>query len=381
MLRRLVSFDTTSRNSNLRLIQFARDYLADLRIDSELVFDAGGSKANLFATLGPQDRPGIALSGHSDVVPVDGQDWSSDPFALEERGARLYGRGTSDMKSFLAVTLAMAPRLVERGLKAPVHIILTYDEEVGCLGVRRLIEVFDELPVKPRACVIGEPTEMRVVTAHKGKKSMRCRVHGLECHSSLAPRGVNAVEYAAEVIAFLRAMGRRIAAEGPFDHAFDVPHTTVHTGVVHGGTAINIVPKDCAFDFEFRHLKADDPEALLAEVRRFAEQRLLPEMQATSPQAGFSWEEISASPGLDTPEDAEIVQLAKALSGGNTVGKVAYGTEGGLFQESGIATVICGPGSIVQAHKPDEFITLEQVALCERFMHRLMDRVCLEPAA
>jgi acetylornithine deacetylase len=381
MIRRLVSFDTTSRNSNMRLIQFARDYLADLRVDSELVFDAGGTKANLFATLGPQDRPGIALSGHSDVVPVDGQDWSSDPFALDERSGRLYGRGTSDMKSFVAVTLAMAPRLLERRLKAPVHIVLTYDEEVGCLGVRRLIEVFDELPVKPRACVIGEPTEMRVVTAHKGKKSVRCHVHGLECHSSLAPRGVNAVEYAAEVIAYLRGMARRIAAEGPFDPAFDVPHTTVHTGVVHGGTAINIVPKDCFFDFEFRHLKLDDPDALLAEVRSFAEQRLLPEMRALSPHAGFSWQQISASPGLETAEDAEIVQLAKALSGGNTVGKVAYGTEGGLFQECGIETVICGPGSIVQAHKPDEFITLEQVALCERFMHRLMDRVCLEPAA
>ena len=377
MIRRLVAFDTTSRNSNLALVEFVRDYLAGLGIESRLVYDEGGGKANLYATLGPDDRPGIALSGHTDVVPVDGQDWQTDPWRVAERDGRLYGRGTADMKSFLAVALAMAPEFLERGLKTPIHLVFSYDEEVGCVGVRRLLEVLRDMPIRPAACIVGEPTEMKVVVAHKGKKSVRCRVRGFECHSSLAPRGVNAIEYAAEVIAYLRRMAQRIAAEGPSDPDYDIPHTTVHTGVVQGGTALNIVPKDCCFDFEFRYLPGDDPEALFDEVRRFAERELEPAMRAVAPETGFSWEEISAFPGLDTPTDAEIVGLAKALSGSNATGKVAFGTEAGLFQSIGIPAIICGPGSIDQAHKPDEFVSLEQVALCERFLRRLMDRVCV----
>ena len=377
MIRRLVAFDTTSRNSNLELIHWIRDYLAGLGIESRLVYDEGGGKANLYATLGPDDRPGIALSGHTDVVPVDGQDWQTDPWRVAERDGRLYGRGTADMKSFLAVALAMAPEFLERGLKTPIHLVFSYDEEVGCVGVRRLLEVLRDMPIRPAACIVGEPTEMKVVVAHKGKKSVRCRVRGFECHSSLAPRGVNAIEYAAEVIAYLRRMAQRIAAEGASDPDYDIPHTTVHTGVVQGGTALNIVPKDCSFDFEFRYLPGDDPEALFDEVRRFAERELEPAMRAVAPETGFSWEEISAFPGLDTPTDAEIVGLAKALSGSNATGKVAFGTEAGLFQSIGIPAIICGPGSIDQAHKPDEFVSLEQVALCERFLRRLMDRVCV----
>lgn len=377
MIRRLVAFDTTSRNSNLALVEFVRDYLAGLGIESRLVYDEGGGKANLYATLGPDDRPGIALSGHTDVVPVDGQDWQTDPWQVTERDGRLYGRGTADMKSFLAVALAMAPEFLERGLKTPIHLVFSYDEEVGCVGVRRLLEVLRDMPIRPAACIVGEPTEMKVVVAHKGKKSVRCRVRGFECHSSLAPRGVNAIEYAAEVIAYLRRMAQRIAAEGASDPDYDIPHTTVHTGVVQGGTALNIVPKDCSFDFEFRYLPGDDPEALFDEVRRFAERELEPAMRAVAPETGFSWEEISAFPGLDTPTDAEIVGLAKALSGSNATGKVAFGTEAGLFQSIGIPAIICGPGSIDQAHKPDEFVSLEQVALCERFLRRLMDRVCV----
>lgn len=377
MIRRLVAFDTTSRNSNLALVEFVRDYLAGLGIESRLVYDEGGGKANLYATLGPDDRPGIALSGHTDVVPVDGQDWQTDPWQVTERDGRLYGRGTADMKSFLAVALAMAPEFLERGLKTPIHLVFSYDEEVGCVGVRRLLEVLRDMPIRPAACIVGEPTEMKVVVAHKGKKSVRCRVRGFECHSSLAPRGVNAIEYAAEVIAYLRRMAQRIAAEGASDPDYDIPHTTVHTGVVQGGTALNIVPKDCYFDFEFRYLPGDDPEALFDEVRRFAERELEPAMRAVAPETGFSWEEISAFPGLDTPTDAEIVDLAKTLSGSNATGKVAFGTEAGLFQSIGIPAIICGPGSIDQAHKPDEFVSLEQVALCERFLRRLMDRVCV----
>ena len=380
MMRRLVAMDTTSRNSNLGIIEFIGDYLAKLGIGSRLVHDESGRKANLYATLGPADKPGIALSGHTDVVPVDGQDWSSDPWTIAERDKRLYGRGTADMKSFLAVVLTSVPELLRRKLSTPIHLIFSYDEEIGCVGVRRLLDVLRDAPVRPLACIIGEPTEMKVIVGHKGKLSLRCRVRGRECHSSLAPQGVNAVEYAAEVIAHLRAMAWRSAAEGPFDQDFDVAHSTVHTGTVQGGTALNIVPKDCSFEFEFRHVPGVDPQALLAEVQGFAETKLLPQMQAIDPSTGFSWEPLSSFPGLDTPVDSEVVTFVKSLTGANSVGKVAFGTEAGLFQETGIPTVICGPGNIAQAHKPDEYIEIEQVALCEAFMGRLMDRLCSRPA-
>ena len=380
MIHRLVAMDTTSPNSNLGIIEFIGDYLAKLGVESRLVHDASGHKANLYATLGPADKPGIALSGHTDVVPVDGQDWSSDPWTIAERDRRLFGRGTADMKSFLAVVLTCVPEILRRKPAMPIHLIFSYDEEVGCVGVRRLLEMLANAPIRPRACIIGEPTEMKVIVGHKGKMSLRCHVRGRECHSSLAPQGVNAIEYAAEVIAHLRGMARRMAADGPFDEDFDVAHSTIHTGTVRGGTALNIVPKDCSFDFEFRSIPGVDPGKLLAEVQGFADKELLPQMQAVDPSAGFSWEPLSSFPGLDTPVDSEVVAFVKSLTGANSVSKVAFGTEAGLFQQTGIPTVICGPGNIAQAHKPDEYIEIEQIALCEAFMGRLMDRVCSRPA-
>jgi acetylornithine deacetylase len=375
MIRRLVAFDTTSRDSNLALIDYVSDYLKKLGIESQLVFDETGKKANLFATFGPDDRPGLMLSGHTDVVPIDGQDWATDPFAVAQKDGLLYGRGTCDMKSFIAVLLAMAPEFAQAKLKAPLHFAFSYDEEVGCIGVRRLIAELGKRKVKPMACVIGEPTSMRVIRAHKGKLSARAHVHGLECHSSLAPKGVNAIQYAAETITYISRMAKRIAEGGPFDHEYDIPHTTCHTGVIQGGTALNIVPKDCWFDFEFRHLPADDPQKLYQEVRDYAEKQLQPEMQKVHRGAGFSWEPLSSFPGLETSEDAEVTQLAKAASGGNATAKVAFGTEAGLFDQSGIPTIICGPGSIEQAHKPNEFVAIEQVAQCETFLRRLVERV------
>ena len=380
MVRRLVAMDTTSRNSNLQIIDFIRDYLGKLGIESQLVHDETGAKANLYATLGPTDKPGIALSGHTDVVPIDGQEWSSDPWKITTRGKRLFGRGTADMKSFLGVVLTKVPEMVKRKPSTPIHLIFSYDEEVGCVGVRRLLEMFRHMPIRPRACIIGEPTEMKVIVGHKGKMSMRCHVRGKECHSSLAPQGVNAVDYAAEVIIRLRRMARHAAERGPYDEHFDVTHSTIHTGVVHGGTALNIVPKDCHFDFEFRYVPGVDPEALMAEIQSFAAEELVPEMHKVDPDTGFSWEPLSSFPGLDTPVDSEVVAFVKSLTGANSVSKVAFGTEAGLFQEVGIPTVICGPGNIAQAHKPDEWIELEQIALCEAFMGRLMDRVCSQPA-
>lgn len=374
MLRRLVAFDTTSRNSNLELIDFVRNHLDGFGIASQLVPDATGKKANLYATIGPQDVPGICLSGHTDVVPVDGQNWSSDPWQITEKDGLLYGRGTCDMKGFLAVVLSWVGKFSAGELKTPAHLLLSYDEEVGCLGVRGALAKMKEMEIKPKGCLIGEPTDMKVSTAHKGKKSMRCHVHGHECHSSLAPKGVNAVEYAAEVIAYLKSMARRFEAEGPYDPDYDVAWTTVHTGIVQGGTALNIVPKDCRFDFEFRHLPQVDPESLLAEVQGFAA-KLEAEMKKVAPDSGFSWQQISAFPGLNTPEGAEITVLAKALAQANATTKVAFGTEAGLIQQAGIPAVICGPGSIDQAHKPDEYVALSQLALCEAYMDRLDARL------
>ena len=375
MVRRLVGFDTTSRESNLALIDFVRDYLDGWGIASELVFDDTGRKANLYATVGPLERRGIMLSGHTDVVPVDGQAWDTDPFAVTEKAGSLYGRGTSDMKSFIAVALALVPEFTKRGLKTPVHLALSYDEEVGCIGVRGLIAKLKERPMKPAACIVGEPTMMQPVIAHKGKKSLRCRVRGVESHSALLHEGVNAVEAAAEIVAFLKTMQRRKREHGPFDQGFVPPYTTVQTGTISGGVALNIVPRDCSFDFEFRNIPADDREMLFQEVRRYAETVVLPEMRAVSALTGIAFEETNDTDGLDMPADHELVRLAQSLSGANSVGKVSFAAEAGLFQQADIPTVLCGPGSIDVAHKPNEYIAVDQVRQCERFMRRLMDHL------
>jgi acetylornithine deacetylase len=374
MIGRLVAFDTTSRESNLALIDFVRDYLDRWRVKSELVYDEGRRKANLFATIGPSDQGGVMLSGHSDVVPVDDQDWASDPFKLDRRGDKIYARGSADMKSFIAVMLAKVPDFLARQLAVPIHLALTYDEEVGCLGVRSLIAVLAPRAVKPRLCIIGEPTLMKPVIAHKGSRRLRCHIHGREAHSSLTHQGVNAIESAAEVVAHIKSIARKKRAEGPFDPAFDPPYTTLQTGVIAGGTAVNIVPRECRFDFEMRHLPADDPDVIVDEVKRFAAS-LLPEMQTVSAQAGIAFEETNAVAALAAKPDEEVVQLALALSGANGTGKVSFGTEGGFFQQAGIPTVICGPGSIEHAHKADEFIALDQVRQCEDFIDRLIERV------
>jgi len=374
MIERLVAFDTTSAKSNLALIDFAAEVLGALGARIRLTHDDRGGKANLFATLGPPDRPGVVLSGHTDVVPADGRDWASDPFRVAQRDGRLYGRGTADMKGFLAACLALAPEFAARRLAAPVHFAFSYDEETGCIGVRRLIADLGALPVKPRLCIVGEPTGMQVIVGHKGKKSVRCAVHGKECHSALNHLGVNAVEIAAEIIAHLRRMQRRIREIGPFDAGFDPPYSTIHTGIVKGGTALNIVPRECAFEFELRNLPTHDPEAMMAEIRSFA-QSLAPEMLAVDPAAGIMFDEHNTTCGLLTGDDDEAARLACQLSGGNGTGKVAYTTEAGLFSAAGIPTVVCGPGHIEQAHKPDEFLEIGQLTACEGFLRRLLERL------
>lgn len=376
MIRKLVAFPTVSRESNLELIHFARDYLRNLGAESRLTYDDEKRKANLFATLGPAGKPGIVLSGHTDVVPVEGQAWDTDPFQVTEKDGRLYGRGTCDMKSFVAVALALAPEFARRGLKTPLHFAFSYDEEVGCIGVGRLISDLAREGIKPKSCIVGEPTMMRPVIAHKGKHGYRCTVRGLACHSAYAPQGVNAVEAAAEAIAFLKKMARRHRDQGPYDRGFDVAHTTVHTGVIRGGTALNIVPHECVFDFEFRHLPGDDPDALLAEFKHHVATRLEPEMHAVGAETGFTVTPLSVLPALDNGPESEVVGLAQELSGNGEIGKVSFGAEASLFQGAGIPTVVCGPGSIEQAHKPNEFVTVDQVLKCEQFLRRLMDHIC-----
>lgn len=371
LLQTLVGFDTTSRESNLQLIAFVRDYLASHGVASEVIYNEARTKANLFASIGPLEVPGIVLSGHTDVVPVDGQPWSVPPFELTERDGRLFGRGTADMKGYIACVLALVPALVAATLRRPVHIALSYDEEVGCLGVRSLLSVLAQRPVKPMLCIIGEPTELKPVLGHKGKLAMRCDVHGAACHSAYAPHGVNAIEHAAELIGELGRIGQRLRDKQ--DARFDPPFSTVQTGVIGGGKALNIVPADCRFDFEVRALPGQAPQAVADELRAYAEQQILPRMQAVSAQSAIRFTELSAYPGLMTDQHSEAAELIAAFCGSRAFGTVAFGTEGGLFDAVGIPTVVCGPGSMDQGHKPDEFVSVAQLAQCDQMLHSMLN--------
>lgn len=376
MIERLINFKTVSRDSNLGLIEWVRDYLQGFGAVTRLTHDATGKKANLFATLGDSKKPGLILSGHTDVVPVDGQAWDTDPFVGVERGGRLYARGSADMKGFIGIILAQAPKFVaalnDNRLDAPLHYSLSYDEEVGCLGVRGLIRDLEENHIRPAGCVVGEPTSMQPIIAHKGTHRFRCSVHGREAHSSYVTHGVNAIEYAARLIVFIRQIADRLAQIERRDYGFTVPYSTLSTGVIHGGIAANVVPKDCVFNFDMRTLPQASPDALYQEIRAYAQQ-LAREMQAIDAQSGIDLEWVSQTVGLAASETDAIVQWAMQLSRSSSVGKVSYGTEAGLFQQMGVPTVICGPGDIAEAHRPNEFVSLDQLAQCEQFMDRILD--------
>jgi len=372
LLAQLVRFDTTSRESNLALIDFVRTYLQGHGVACELVFNEHKNKANLLATIGPADVPGIVLSGHTDGVPVDGQRWSVAPFDLTEKDGKLYGRGTADMKGYIACVLACVPALVRASLRMPVHIALSYDEEVGCLGVRSLIERFHAQPVKPLLCVIGEPTELKPVLGHKGKLAVRCDVQGAACHSAYAPSGVNAIEYAACLIRELVRLGEELKAPQHLNVAFDPPFSTVQTGVMSGGKALNIVPQQCSFDFEVRSLPTQDPWQVAHQLRLYAEQTLLPAMQAVSAQCAIGFSELSSYPGLATSSQSQAAEWVAQFCGSQDFGTVAFGSEGGLFDQAGIPSVVCGPGSMEQGHKADEFISLQQLEACDRMLERVV---------
>ena len=376
MLEQLVAFNTTSRESNLALIEFVGRYLTGLGVDYELIHNAEGSKANLYARLGPPGHGGVMLSGHSDVVPVDGQNWSVPPFALTERDGKLYGRGTADMKGFIACILAAIPHFLAQPLAQPLHLAISYDEEVGCLGVRTLLDALSHRADKPAICLIGEPTELQPVLGHKGKLGVRCEVQGAACHSAYAPRGVNAIEYAAKLIHHLTLIGQRLAAPEHHDGRFDPPFTTVQTGLIQGGRALNIVPADCTFDFEVRTLPQDDAQEVARELESYAQRELLPTMRAVNRDAAIRFYPISSYPGLYTAAQSAAARLVVHLTGSEKFSTVAFGTEGGLFHQSGIPSVICGPGSMAQGHKPDEFITIEQLNACDALLRRLATWMC-----
>ena len=377
LIRELIAFPTVSRDQNRDLLLYVERYLARHGVACDILWTPDGKKGNLWATIGRGEQRGVVLSGHSDVVPVDGQIWTSDPFAARISDGRLYGRGSCDMKGFLGIVLGIVPEMARRPLTAPVHIAISFDEEVGCLGVRSLIERIAAMPAKPALCIVGEPTNMQVVVGHKGGRSYRVKITGRAAHSSLAPRAVNAIDVAAELVVFLRSIAGEWAAQGPYDAHFDVTHSTLSTGLIDGGTAINIVPEHCTLVFEFRHLASVDADAVVRRVQTFIAEELLPGMRAVAPEARVFMEQLYEYPGLDITPDHPGVTFLKQLVDRNDHAKVAYGTEAGLFKSrAGVTSLVCGPGSIEQAHKPDEFLALEQIEACERMLTRLLDRLC-----
>lgn len=375
ILDRLIAFETVSALPNIGLMDWVRDLLAGAGVEAVLIPDAAGTKANLFATIGPKDRAGVLLSGHTDVVPVEGQAWTRPPFRMTEAQGRYYGRGTTDMKGFVACALAAALQAARRPLAEPLHLALSYDEEVGCLGVGSLIDMLSAAPFRPRVCIVGEPTGMQVATGHKGKIALRATCIGREGHSALAPMALNALHLGADFLNAVRALQADVAARGMQDGDYDVPYTTLHVGKMAGGIQVNIVPNSCVLDFEIRALAGEDTQALIDRLSVMAASIVAP-LHERFPEAEIRIERLWAYPGLNTPTDAGVVRFVQSLTGANGTLKVAFGTEGGLFSSRlGIPTVICGPGSMAQGHKPDEWISLDQIGRCEAMLAALLDRL------
>lgn len=375
LLRQLIAYPTVSTDSNLAMIAFLADRLEAVGARVEIHSDATGAKANLFATLGPEVDGGILLSGHSDVVPVADQDWTTDPFAMVERDGRLYGRGTCDMKGFIAAAVAIAPLYAERMKNRPIHFAFTYDEETGCLGAQALAQVLKAQGVRPGVAIIGEPTSMRVIEGHKGCYEYSTHFTGLEGHGSGPDRGVNAVEYAVRYVARLLELKERLKTRAPADSRFDPPWTTINTGALIGGVAHNVIPGKARVDWEMRPVQPGDAEFVKADLREYCDHMLLPAMRAVMPEADIVTETIGEVAGLIPADENEAKSIAMELTGANGAEVVPFGTEAGIFQALGISAVVCGPGSIEQAHKPDEFLALDQLGECLTMLERLADRI------
>lgn len=373
ILKDLIKFDTTSYKSNLDIIKYIEQYLDGYNIKSQLIYDSTGKKANIYATIGSNKNEGIMLSGHTDVVPAIVNNWNSDPFYLTKKNNKLYGRGTADMKSFIALTLSRVEKMINTNLSKSIHLAFSYDEEIGCVGVHRLIDLLEKTTFKPTLCIVGEPTNMEVVIGHKGKCGHTVEVNGLACHSGQAPLGVNAINYASKLITFISDIAKEKSKNGPFDYDYEIPYSTLHTGVISGGTVVNIVPESCNFEFEIRYLKEDNPKDLIEKIKAYSNECLIPEMHKISEKTGINFKEKVSYPGLSIDKNSELVKLTKELLNEEKYKKVIFGTEGGLFQEKlNIPTVVCGPGSIDQAHKADEFISMKQLTKGGKFLDDLI---------
>ncbi|HZH28665.1 MAG TPA: acetylornithine deacetylase [Azospirillaceae bacterium] len=371
ILDRLIAFDTVSSRSNLDLIAWVADHLDGLGVPVRLTHDDEGRKANLWATIGPEDKGGVVLSGHTDVVPVEQQVWTSDPFKMVERDGKLFGRGTADMKAFIALCLANAPDFLARNLKTPIHFAFSYDEEVGCFGVQRLVaDVVKNLPL-PRLAIIGEPTEMRIIAAHKGGCVLRCTVKGHAAHASSPQLGANAIYYAADIVRFIRDLQEEFKAKADPASGFSTPFTSFNVGTIQGGVANNVVAPECALNWEFRAMPGTDPAEIVRRVEDYVRTELLPRLKAETPDGDIRMVKLYDVMPLVPEPDSEAEQVVRRLTGANSTGVVSFGTEAGTFQAAGIPAVVCGPGSIDQAHQPDEFISLDQVAKGDRFMKAL----------
>lgn len=371
ILEKLVSFDTTSRNSNLELIAWIQAYLDRHDVSYRLTHDDSGQKANLHAIIGPLVEGGLALSGHVDTVPVEGQNWSTDPFRLTRVGGRLQARGAVDMKGFVASCLAAVPDLLAAPLTRPIHLFISYNEEVDCDGARILVKDLQAGRLKPSLCVVGEPSSMKPIIAHKGRLSVRVTVRGRPGHSSQPARGVNAIHAASEAIAWISAEQRRLALEGRRETGFEPPHSTIHTGLIEGGSILNIIPEHCRFEMEWRTIPGDDARVELASLQAHAAEAIESWMHRIDPASGFIFEPLDTLPPLSIESTHPLVDLVKQASGANQHGKVSYGTEAGIFQNAGIASIVCGPGDIAQAHQPDEWIARDQLDSCDAFLRRL----------
>jgi acetylornithine deacetylase len=367
LMEKLVGMRTVSRDSNLDLIEWVASYLKEFGATTRIGYDAGRRKANLLATIGDPKQPGILLSGHSDVVPVDGQDWDTDPFTVFYADGKAFGRGTADMKGFIAVALSLAPAIVGAASPQTVHFALSYDEELGCLGTPNLIELISKSGIAISNCIVGEPTSMRPVVGHKGSAAYRCCVRGKEAHAALTPQGVNAIHLAAKLISRIDDIAHELQRAERHTHAYTVPYSTISANRIGGGIAGNVIPKDCEFSIDLRHTESTSPDAVLQMLEDYAAQ-LLAQARQVAPEAGISFEQLVEVPGFDMHADSPLVSRMVAMLDGAQPGHVDFGSEAGFFRRLGCPTVLCGPGSIEQAHKPNEFVTLRQLHACEVFL-------------
>ena len=375
ILKKLISFPSVSKNPNIDLIHYISDMISNKNCTPKIIKNHDGSKANLFAAIGPKDISGVMLSGHTDVVPIEGQEWTKPPFDCVYENGLYYGRGTADMKGFVACAVNAFIKAQESILKTPLYLALSYDEELGCLGVHSLIDMMKTSTYTPSMCIVGEPTSMAIATGHKGKTALRAECIGTEAHSALAPSATNAIHLACDLISELRKIQSEIEVHGHKDNDYDIPFTTLHVGKINGGIVLNIVPKQTSVDFEIRNLALDNPREILKEIN-VRINSVVKVAQKRSPAANINITSTNEYPGLNTDINSEIVAFVSSLTGANNTIKVAFGTEGGLFSSKlSIPTVVCGPGSMEQGHKPDEFVSAEQLSSCDAMLDTLLKRL------